>query len=50
MGKRMCPKWATKKKKCKCGSYYYSILIGSSMKTTDACITCNPDQYRKKEK
>ena len=46
----MCPKWATEKKECKCGIYYYPSLIGSSMKITDVCSICDPDQYKERKK
>ncbi len=42
----MCPKWATKKKKCGCGLYFHAALIGSSMKTTEECSACNPNLYK----
>lgn len=50
MGKSQVPRGATKKRRCKCGAYYYPVLIGNSMKLTQECPICKPEQYQQKKK
>ena len=42
MSKSMAPKSTRKREKCKCGMLYYNRLVGSSLKTADACTICKP--------
>ncbi len=50
MGKRMSPKWATKKSQCGCGAFYYRKLITGSLKLSTGCSVCSPEQYKEEEK
>lgn len=45
MGKHQVPAGATKKEKCKCGIYFYPVLIGATGKLSNGCSICKPEQY-----
>lgn len=45
----MVPAGVNKRVKCKCGMYFYQILIGATGKLSDACSICKPQQYVKQE-
>jgi hypothetical protein len=51
MGKRAKPKYLSKRIKCKCGLWFYQVLIGSTQRLSDGCSICKPEQYvKQKEK
>ena len=51
MVKSQVPRGATKKEKCKkCGRHFFAKLIGSSLRTTTECSSCNPKAYKEEKK
>jgi len=50
MGKRAVPRGCTKKRRCKCGRYFFPKLIGSTLNLTTECNLCNREAYSEEKK